>query len=277
VSTQGREAFASLRLNTTVPHPARRYNYWLGGKDNFAPDRKSGDAIAAVFPQIRTAARANRDFLRRAVTTLAKEAGIRQFLDIGTGLPTANNTHEVAQKIDPTSRVVYVDNDPLVLIHARALLTSAPEGATTYLDADVRNPGEILDAAAVRSTLDFSKPIALMLVAILHFIPDEDQPHQVVSQLVNALPPGSYVVISHATYDPLPQQVIDRLLALPASSGPFHPRSRQEFARFLADLELISPGIVSIADWRAEEEDLPRPTPADVICYGAVARVPNRR
>jgi hypothetical protein len=125
--------------------------------------------------------------------------------------------------------------------------------------------------------LDFSKPIALMLVAILHFIPDEDQPHQVVSQLVNALPPGSYVVISHATYDPLPQQVIDRLLALPASSGPFHPRSRQEFARFFADLELISPGIVSIADWRAEEEDLPRPTPADVICYGAVARVPNRR
>ena len=262
----------SSRLNTSVAHPARRYNYWLGGKDNFAADRESGDAVAAVFPTIRTAARENRAFLRRAVTFLGEEAGIRQFLDIGTGLPTADNTHEVAQAIAPESRIVYVDNDPLVLVHARALLTSSPEGASAYVDADLREPDKILGDADVRHALDFSRPMALMLVAILHFVPDEADPYGIVARLVGALPSGSFLVISHASGDFWTPELNADIAA--GRYGVFWPRPRAEFARFLDGLELVSPGIVSVADWRAEDEPPPRPTAADTATYGAVARVP---
>ena len=163
-------------IDSSRPHPARRYDYWLGGKDNFQADREAAEAIAAVFPSIRTAARENRAFMQRAVRFLAAEAGIRQFLDIGTGLPTADNVHEVAQGVAPEARVVYVDNDPLVLVHARALLTSSPEGTTAYIDADARDPEKILADPVVRNSLDFAQPIALLLVALLHFVEDEEDP-----------------------------------------------------------------------------------------------------
>jgi len=197
-------------LDVTTAHPARRYDYWLGGKDNFAADRTSGDAIEKVFPGIRTAAVENRRFLHRAVRTLV-DAGVRQFLDIGTGLPTADNTHQVAQRLAPRSRVLYVDNDPLVLCHARALLTSDPCGATSYLQADLRRPEQILADPALTGTLDLTQPIGLLLVAILHFLPDTDQAMAAVRTLMDALTPGSYLVISHATYDPLPANTVDAL------------------------------------------------------------------
>ncbi|MEV6350864.1 SAM-dependent methyltransferase [Actinoplanes sp. NPDC051851] len=268
----GEAGRASDRIDTSVPHPARRYNYWLGGKDNFQADRDSGDAIAAAFPQLPGAARENRGFLRRAVTTLAAEYGVRQFLDIGTGLPTADNTHEVAQRIARDSRVVYVDNDPLVLSHARALLGSTPEGATTYIDADLRDVEKILADPAVRGTLDWSEPIALMLVAILHFVPDTDDPYAIVRRLLAALAPGSYLVLSHATFDPLDDTTVARLNAVNTDSNPpFCPRTYAEVNGFFESLTLLEPGIVSVADWRAGAEPQPRPAPADVAWYGAVA------
>jgi hypothetical protein len=261
----------SSRIDTTVAHPARRYNYWLGGKDNFAVDRESGDAVAAVFPTIRTAARENRGFLRRAVALLAGECGIRQFLDIGTGLPTADNTHEVAQRSAPAARVVYADNDPLVMVHARALLTSATDaGATDYIEADVRESGKIVKEAA--RTLDFGRPVALMLVAVLHFIAADDDPYDIVARLVDALPPGSYLVMSHATGEYLAEREIADIAA--GRYGPFWPRTYKQFARFFDGLRLLPPGIVSAAQWRAENEPHPRPTVADTATYSAVARVP---
>ncbi|NMO55456.1 SAM-dependent methyltransferase [Actinoplanes sp. TBRC 11911] len=268
------ESIAS-RLDTTVAHAARRYDYWLGGKDNFAADRESGDAVAAAFPTIRLAVRENRSFLRRAVRFLAEEASIRQFLDVGTGLPTANNTHQVAQAIAPGSRIAYVDNDPMVLVHARALLTSTPEGATTYVDADLREPAKILGDPELRQTLDFEQPVALMLVAVMHFILDEDDPYAVVGELVEALPPGSYLAVAQATYDPLPPATVAALEAANARGNPkSRPRSRAEFARFFDGLELVTPGIVSVAEWRAEDEPQPRPSFEDISGYAAVARVP---
>jgi hypothetical protein len=262
----------STRLDTSVPHPARRYDYWLGGKDNFAADRESGDAIAAAFPSIRTAVRENRAFLRRAVTVLTEQAGVRQFLDIGTGLPTANNTHEVAQAIAPDSRIVYIDNDPLVLVHARALLTSAPQGATAYIDADLRDTDKILDDRRVRNTLDFSEPMALMLVAVLHFMRDEADPYGIVARLVAAMPAGSYLVISHATGDFWTPRALADVAA--GTYGPFWPRTKEEFARFFDGLDLMPPGIVSVAEWRAETETQPRPTAAESYAYGAIGRTP---
>jgi hypothetical protein len=261
----------AARIDMTRPHPARRYDYWLGGKDNFQADREAAEAIAAVFPHIRTAARENRAFMQRAVRFLAAEAGIRQFLDIGTGLPTANNVHDVAQGIAPESRIVYVDNDPLVLTHARALLTSSPEGATAYIDADVRNPEKILLDSAVLDTLDMSQPVALLLVAILHFIEDDDDPYAIVRQLVGALPAGSYLVLSHATFDPLDAETIAAMNAVNEGIKPrFCPRTRSEFSRFFDGLDLLEPGIVSVSDWRPGSG--PRPTPAEATGYGAVAR-----
>jgi S-adenosyl methyltransferase len=258
-------------VDTTVAHSARRYDYWLGGKDNFAADRESGDAIAAAFPTVRTAVIENRRFVRRAVAFLAGDAGIRQFLDIGTGIPTSPNVHEIAQAIAPASRVVYVDNDPIVLAHARALLTSSPEGATAYIDADLRDPGKILTDPSLLGTLDFSRPVALMLAAILHFIPDEADPYGIVARLVGALPEGSYLVLSHATCDFLTPQEVAEIAA--GRYGAFFVRSEAEFARFVEGFELVPPGITSVAHWRAEAEPQPRPTAADAFTYGAVARV----
>jgi hypothetical protein len=258
-------------IDTTVAHSARRYDYWLGGKDNFAADRESGDAIAAAFPTVRTAVIENRRFVRRAAAFLAEHAGIRQFLDIGTGIPTSPNVHEIVQGIAPASRVVYVDNDPIVLAHARALLTSSPEGATAYIDADLRDPDKIINDANLRDTLDFSRPIALMLGAILHFIPDQDDPYGIVARLVGALPKDSYLVISHTTNDFLTPEEVAEIVS--GRWGPFFARSEAEFARFFKGCELVPPGIASVAHWRAEAEPHPRPTAADAYTYCAVAKV----
>jgi hypothetical protein len=272
VGTDGEfRANGPARIDTTKPHPARRYDYWLGGKDNFQADREAAEAIAAVFPHIRTAARENRAFMRRAVRHLAAEAGIRQFLDIGTGLPTAQNVHDVAQGIAPESRIVYVDNDPLVLTHARALLTSSEEGATAYIDADVRHPESILRDPAVRETLDLSQPVALLLVAILHFVEDHEDPYGIVKSLFSALPAGSWLVLSHATFDPLDPDTIAAMNKVNEPIKPrFSPRTLAEVSRFFEGLEVLEPGIVSVSDWRPEPG--PRPTPAEATGYGAVAR-----
>jgi S-adenosyl methyltransferase len=260
-------------INVTVAHPARRYDYWLGGKDNFPADRESGDRVAAAFPTVRTAAVENRRFLRRAVRFLAGEAGIRQYLDIGTGIPTQGNVHEVAQSVAPASRVVYVDNDPIVLAHARALLVSAPEGRTDYIDADFREPERILRVAA--ETLDLSQPVALMLVAILHFIVDANDPYAVVARLVAAMPSGSYLVASHATNDYMSRETAANVNAADAATRvSFQFRTREEFARLFDGLELVPPGIQSVAEWRADDEPPPRPSAAETAVYGAVARIP---
>src|SRR6266851_3764238 len=195
------------RIDTAKPHTARIYDYYLGGTDNFAADRRTAERALQSWPAVRSAVRENRAFLGRAVRFLVAEAGIRQFLDIGTGLPSANNVHEVAQGLVPSCRVVYVDNDPIVLAHARALLTSSPEGKTAYIQADLREPEKILDDRVTRQTLDFAQPIALMLVAVLHFVPDSDGPRRIVDTLLDALPSGSYFAASHVTPEHDPEGV----------------------------------------------------------------------
>jgi hypothetical protein len=263
------------RLDTSTPHPARRYNYWLGGKDNFAADRASGDAIAEMMPSVRTAAIENRRFQRRAVRFLAGEMGIRQFLDIGTGIPGPDNTHEVAQTIDRASRVVYVDNDPVVLVHARALLTSTSEGATAYIDADLREPEKILGDADLQRTLDFTRPIGLLLIAVTHFLTDDDGAYEAVSTLLSALPPDSYLAISNATQDFMTPAERAQADAAAASGrhGTVRFRSKDEFARFLDGLDVVAPGVETVAHWRADDEPQPRPTPREAALYAAVARV----
>jgi SAM-dependent methyltransferase len=237
-------------LDTRHAHPARVYNYWLGGKDNFAADREAAEQAIAANPGIVADVRANRAFLARAVHHLATECGIRQFLDIGTGLPTAGNTHEVAQAAAPDARVVYVDNDPVVLLHARALLASTPEGATAYLQADLRETAAIVRAAA--ETLDFGAPVALMLLIILHLIPDADDPYGVVSALVRALPPGSYLVLSHPASDIRAAQMAEMTRRVnQRMSGPKATmRDRAAVTRFFDGLELLDPGVVQPQQWR---------------------------
>jgi hypothetical protein len=259
-------------MDVTTAHPARRYNYWLGGKDNFAADRASGDAIEAAMPGIRLMAVENRMFLGRAVRYLA-EQGIDQFLDIGTGIPAPGNTHEVAQSVVPTARTVYVDNDPLVLAHARALLTSAPTGANAYLDADLREPDAILDDPDLKATLDFARPVALMLVAVLHFIRDDEDPQGIVDRLAGALPPGSYVVATHATWEFQSPAAIEKLTAA-NPDGRFVPRTGERLAELLRGLDFVDPGLVSVSRWRADEAPQPRPAIEDVSCNGVVARLP---
>jgi hypothetical protein len=242
------------KLDTTVAHSARLWNYLLGGKDNFAVDREAAEQVLAYMPELVQSARFNREFLGRAVRFLAGEAGIRQFLDIGTGLPTANNTHEVAQATAASSRIVYVDNDPMVLVHARALLTSSPEGATDYIDADLRDPERILGEAA--QTLDFSQPVAVMLLGIVNFVVDDDQAHAIVRRLLDAVPPGSYLVISHPTMEVNPEAV-ERAMQMWNSSGaaPICARNPQEIASFFDGLELLEPGLVTVSQWRPDGND----------------------
>ncbi len=237
-------------FDARVAHPARVYDYWLGGKDNFEADRIAGEATIAAYPAIRASARANRAFLARSVRFLADEAGLRQFLDIGTGLPTASNTHEVAQSVAPDSRIVYVDNDPLVLSHARALLNSSPEGVTDYLDADLRDTGRILELAA--GTLDFSQPVAIMLLAILHYIPDLDQAQQIVDRLVSAVPSGSYLVISHAASDISAAEMAEMIKRMNEhlAEGNHVGRPRDVVERFFAGVDLAEPGVVKVTEWR---------------------------
>ncbi|MFI0352817.1 SAM-dependent methyltransferase [Actinomadura sp. 9N407] len=262
-------------IDPTKAHPSRRYNYWLGGKDNFAVDRESAETVASVFPTVGLSARENRAFLGRVVRHLAGEVGIDQFLDIGTGLPSAGNVHEIAQSIEPAARIVYVDNDPIVLAHARALLPSDPAGRTAYLHADLLEPGRILTDPALLRTLDMSRPVALMLVAIMHFIEDDQDPYGIVERLLAALPPGSHIVLTNATGDHLtPEQYAESKTANARSGVPFRLRSLEEFTRFFTGLELLPPGIGSVVDWRPDVPPEKRPSVEDVSMLCGVARLP---
>jgi len=273
---------APPQIDTSVPHPARRYDYLLGGKDNFAADRASADELIKAFPAAKTAAIENRNFLRRVVGWLAREQRIGQFLDIGTGIPTSPNTHEVAQAINPGARIVYVDNDPLVLVHARALLTSiTAAGRTAYLGADLTRPRGILDNPDLKDTLDLSQPVGLLIVAVLHFLPDDTQARDALAELVAPLASGSYVVASHTTYDPLPDRQRRQLegeLARTDRHGEVRPRSLEQLESLFGGLRLESeqPGLVSTLRWTPHLD--PRPgegvTEADAICYAYVARRP---
>ncbi|MGH3904340.1 MAG: SAM-dependent methyltransferase [Pseudonocardiaceae bacterium] len=259
-------------IDTSVPHSARTWNYFLGGKDNYPADHKAAEQYIAAMPGVIDLARADRAFLGRAVRYLAGELGIRQFLDIGTGLPTANNTHEVAQATAPECRIVYVDNDPLVLVHARALLTSSPGGVTDYVDADLRDPDTIVREAA--RTLDFTQPIALMLLGIMEHIMDTDEAYAIVHRLLDALPSGSYLVLSHATAEVDPEVMLEGMRQWNESGGtpPLVARSRQELGRFFDRVELLEPGVVSCSLWRP---DLSRVgTPVEVDFFGGVGRKP---
>ncbi|GAA0525484.1 SAM-dependent methyltransferase [Paractinoplanes ferrugineus] len=261
-------------IDTSVAHPARRYNYWLGGKDNFAADRESGDEFLRHFPWIPVGVRANRAFLQRVVRYLTEEAGVRQFLDIGTGLPTADNTHEVAQRIAPESRIVYVDNDPLVLVHARALLRGTPEGQTAYLQADLREPEAILSRAELTDTLDLSRPVALMIIAVFHFVPGEGAAQPVVDRLMRELPSGSYLAVTHVTGDFMPpEQIAAHEKMTSAGRSDYWLRGREEFSALFDGLELVEPGIVPVSDWRPDPGTAV-PDPSNVGVWGAVARKP---
>jgi hypothetical protein len=262
-------------VDTSKPHPARMYDYYIGGKNHFAADRALADKALASWPAGRIGLRENRAFLGRAVRYLAAEAGIRQFLDLGSGLPATNNVHEVAQAVAPSSRVVYVDNDPLVLAHARALLTPASaEGRTAYVQADIRQPADILSSPVVRSVLDFDRPIALMLVAVLHFLPDEDKPCGVVGSLLSALPPGSYLAASHITLEHDPVGVGGGQRAYNDAGISMNGRDADDFAALaFGGLEMVPPGVVLVSEWRPDSPG-PLPTAAEVSCYGGVARKP---
>jgi O-methyltransferase involved in polyketide biosynthesis len=261
----------SAAVDPSVAHNARVWNYWLGGKEHYLADREAGDRVAAMFPGIVEVALADRVFLGRAVRYLAGEAGIRQFLDIGTGLPTVDNTHEVAQRTAPRSRVVYVDNDPLVLAHARALLTSTPAGAADYIDADLREPETILRVAA--KTLDFSRPTALMLLGVVNFIPDTDEALTVVRRLLDALPSGSYMALTHPTLE-LGGEANAAAMRFwnENATPPITARSSKEIAAFFEGLEMLEPGLVSCSRWRPEAT--PFGEPREVPHFGAVARKP---
>jgi O-methyltransferase involved in polyketide biosynthesis len=254
-----------------VPHSARIWNYWLGGKDNFAVDRAAGDAWAATFPGIRDIARASRGFFIRSIRYLAADAGIRQFLDIGTGLPTADNTHQVAQRIAPEARIVYVDNDPMVLAHARALLTSTQDGVTAYVHADLGEADKIMAEAA--KTLDFAKPIALILSGVMGHVTDTGQARSIVRNLMGALPSGSYLSLNDGT-TVIGGEQMEQATQDYADTGaiPYVQRTPEEIASFFGGLELVEPGVVSCPRWRPEDPtgDLP----AEVDAFGGVARKP---
>ena len=255
-------------IDTTRAHPARIYDYWLGGKDNFAADRDAAELALKAYPDLAKAVQSNRAFLGRAVRFLAGQ-GIRQFLDVGTGIPAADNTHEVAQREAPDSRIVYIDNDPIVLLHAQALLKSTPEGACDYLQADLRDPDTILARAA--RTIDFGRPVALMLLAVLQFILDEQDPYGLVSRLVAALPSGSYLVISHPTDDFNPNKGESMKVYNERSADQAVVRDKAATARFFDGLELLEPGVVPVARWRPDS-DLTAARPSSMWC--GVARKP---
>jgi O-methyltransferase involved in polyketide biosynthesis len=260
----------TARLNTTVAHNARVWNYWIGGKDNYEVDQRVGAHVAGLFPVIRDVARADREFLGRAVAFLAGERGVRQFLDIGTGLPTVDNTHEIAQRIAPESKIVYVDNDPIVLLHARTLLTSTPEGVTDYLDADVHDPEAIVARAG--RTLDLDRPIAVMMLGILNFVLDTDKAREIVRRVMAAVPPGSFLVLTHPTFDADlggEGNVAAMEFWNANATPPITARPREEIAGFFEGLDLLEPGLVPCSQWRAELH-----APVVVPQFGAVAVKP---
>jgi S-adenosyl methyltransferase len=268
------DSYLVPEIDTDRPHPARMYDYYIGGKDHFAADRVVADAALAHWPAARIGLRENRRFLGRAVRYLAGEAGIRQFLDIGSGLPTTQNVHEIAQAAAPSSRVVYVDSDPMVLTHARALLTSKPEGRTAYIQADLKSPADILSSPAVRSVIDFDEPVALMLIAVLHFLREEDKPEPIVAALLDALPPGSYLAASHLTLEHDSEGVGGGQRVYHKAGLPMNARDADEFASLaFSGLELVPPGVVLVSEWRPDSK-APRPSAAEVSCYGGVGRKP---
>jgi hypothetical protein len=255
-----------VALDTSVAHPARVYDYWLGGKDNFAADRDAAEHVIAANPNVLHGVRANRAFLGRAVRYLTEEAGVRQFLDLGTGLPTAENTHQVAQAIAPDARIVYIDNDPIVLTYARALLTSTPQGATAYHQADIRDTEKVLAGAA--ETLDFSQPVAVMALMILQYVPDGDDPWDIVRRVLEPLAPGSYLTISDTVRDIDTSRVTEGTAQLNQRMGPTQLtlRSRPEFERFFGGLDMVEPGVVAVPDWRGPGSEYPIP------CFAGMGR-----
>jgi S-adenosyl methyltransferase len=258
---------SSLGIDTTVPSTARIYDYWLGGHDNFAADRAAALKVSEAAPEAQLMAVENRRFLRRAVRYLAADAGITQFLDIGTGLPTQGNVHQVAQDMNPDARVVYVDNDPMVLAHSRALKTG---GNTVVIEADLRDPQVILDHPSTRKLIDFSQPLAVLLVAVLHFVSDDDDPPAIVAAIRDALPVGSYLVLSHVTGDIRRESAANAAIHYKKVTSGATLRGRQEILRFFAELELIDPGLVQVSHWRPDE---PEPADADKVwILGGVGR-----
>ncbi|HSO55547.1 MAG TPA: SAM-dependent methyltransferase [Actinomycetes bacterium] len=260
-------------INTNMAHPARVYDYWLGGKDNFPADRALAEMMIAAVPNMREMAAANRAFLSRAVLHLAKEAGVRQFLDIGTGIPTSPNVHEVAQEAAPDARVVYVDNDPIVLAHARALLTSRDAGATAFILADLRDPKSILDHPTLAATLDLSQPVAVMLVAVLMYFRDHDSPNpfEMVATVMERMPSGSYLAVTHPTPDFNPEETAKAVAAAEAAGVTLVPRGQAEVGEFFTGLELVDPGVTPVLSWR------PDVTPADpriAYYWAGIARKP---
>ncbi|MFD0273912.1 SAM-dependent methyltransferase [Kitasatospora sp. NPDC127111] len=266
------DATVAADLRPEIPHPARMYDYYLGGKDNFPADREAAERALAANPEFRSTARANRAFLRRAVRHVAG-LGLDQFLDIGTGIPTAGNTHEIAQSVDPRARVVYVDNDPIVLSHARALMAGTAVGRTTVIQADLRDPAGVLAAADAERLLDFDRPVALVLCAVLHFLRDEDDPGKVVRELLAALAPGSHLILSHGTADFIPAEVRDRVTGVyDKATAPLVGRTRDQVRALLDGLDVLHPGVVTVPLWRPDAT--PAPGADRVSMYGAVARQP---
>jgi len=265
------DADGSSRINTNVPHSARVWNYLLGGKDNFAADREAAEYAIKLMPELVLSARANRQFLGRAVRFLVTEGGIRQFLDVGTGLPTADNTHEVAQSAAPDARIVYVDNDPLVLVHARALLTSSPQGATDYVEADVHDPQAILRAAA--TTLDFIRPTAIILSGIINFVMDDAEAQAVVDQFLGAVSSGSYLLISHPTTEVNGEAVKESMRQWNESgAAPIRARTPEQIRGFFSGLQILDPGVVTCTAWRPDPQ---HPGITDVVSeFVAVGRKP---
>jgi hypothetical protein len=260
-------------INTNVAHPARVYDYWLGGKDNFPADRALAEMMIQAIPNMRGLAAANRAFLRRAVRYLAAEAGVRQFLDIGTGIPTSPNVHEVAQEAAPGTRVVYVDNDPIVLAHARALLTSQDAGETAFIMADLREPKSILDHPTLAATLDLSQPVAVMLVAVLMYFRDTDDPNpfEMVATVMEPMPSGSYLAVTHPTPDFNPEETAQAVAAAEAAGITLVPRGQAEIARFFSGLDVVDPGVTPVLSWRPDE---PPDDPRSAYYWAGVARKP---
>ncbi|MFJ6378600.1 SAM-dependent methyltransferase [Kitasatospora sp. NPDC092039] len=276
----GSDESAALHIRQDIPHSARMYDYFLGGKDNFAVDREAAERVLTVFPTMRTAVHANRTFMRRATRALARR-GLRQWLDIGTGIPTSPNLHEVAQAVDPRARVVYADNDPVVLAHSRALMTSTPQGRTAYVHGDVRDPAAILATPQVQQTLDLARPLVVSMVALLHFVPELDDARAIVDHLLAPLPAGSALVLSHATaeLDPAGASQVEKIYNQAGTSLRLRPKA--EFATLFDGLDLLGPGIVPAHRWHDEgtgtpaDDALPATvTDAQVSFYAAVAVKP---
>ncbi|MGK5679708.1 SAM-dependent methyltransferase [Actinoplanes sp. URMC 104] len=258
-------------VNINVPHSARIYDYWLSGKDNFAVDRAVGDAMLKAIPSLRYMAAENRKFVHRVARDLVEKEGIRQFLDIGTGIPTRPNLHEIAQGIRPEARVVYVDNDPIVLVHARALMISSEEGRSEYISADIRDPESILHNKDLRDALSFDEPIGLTLIAILMLIADEDDPWSKVDALRDAMPSGSVLAITHPTADFAPDEVHEAVAAATNAGMTLVARTEAEVRRFFGDWEMLDPGLVTVPSWRPDE---PVDDPRSVYYWAGVARKP---